>query len=141
MKEFSTVFNCSDSELGAKVNAGWQIQFMQVADDKLHVVFVRDVTPAVAPVPTVTVTPASAPKPIANQPLINAMVMGLPDSPHSVPLTTNKFKPGDTRKVNVPVGDPVMRKAYEQGQAVYEQAMANGEAKIKQSRPNFMRGV
>ncbi len=141
-KEFCTCPNCSDSELGAKVNAGWAIQFMQfAADGKLNVVFVRDVPVAAAPVPTVTVVPAPAPKPIVNRPLINAVIVGLDDSPRSVPLTHNKPKPGDTRKVNVPVTDPVIRRAYEEGQATYKRVFDENMAKVKEAaksfRPNF----
>jgi hypothetical protein len=85
MKEFCTVPNCSDSELGAKVNAGWDIKFMQFgADGKLNVVFVRDVPVAATPAPSpcVDIVPVT--------------------STRSIALTKNTYKPGDTRPVNVP---------------------------------------
>lgn len=145
MKEFCTCTNCSDSELGAKVNSGWAIQFMQFMENgNLHVVFMRDVPPAATPAPEVVVTVPS--KPIVNRPLPTGSTMiGLDASSRSVPLTNNKPRPGDTRRVTVPVTDPVMRDAYERGQAVYNRVVAEGQAAMKEAsnsfRPNFSQGV
>lgn len=142
-KEYSIKTNCSEAELGKMSGTGWTIQFMQFMESgNLHVVFVRDVPVAVAPAPVVTIIPAAPSKPIVNRPLsMNATVIGLDEPARSIPLTHNKPKPGETRKVNVPVGDPVMEEAKRVGRETFDRVRAEGEAKIRQARPYFMQGV
>lgn len=141
-REFCIVPNCSQGTLGIKVNEEkWQIQYMQfMQDGTLHVVFVREVTvnepaPETVVVESVTVEPV---RPIPNKPLPVGTVI-VTEPPRSVPLTHNRPEKGATRPVTVPVGDPVMREAYERGQAAYDKRMAEGATVIKNARPSFIR--
>jgi hypothetical protein len=144
-KEFLTRVDCRDSEMGDFVNGGWVIHFMQfMPDGKLNVVFCREVTvPAAAPAPVdVPITVERVP--IASKPLpAGFKVMGLDEQPRSVPLSHNKFKTGDTRKVHVP--DAVTHEAMSKGREVYNRVMAEGEAAMKAAaqsfRPNFSKGA
>jgi hypothetical protein len=146
-KEFLSRVACSDAEIGDRVNAGWQIHFMQfMSDNKLNVVFVREVTaPQPAPAqPVVTVEPVAATTHVTSKPLpAGITIMGLDEQPRSVPLSHNKFKTGDTRKVHVPEG--VTSEAMLRGRDVYNRVMSEGEAAMKRAsesfRPNFRAGA
>lgn len=140
IKEFRIRPDCSESELGTLTSDGWQIQYMQfMPDGKLNVVFVREVAdePAAPAAPVVIVEPVAVP--VASKPLpMGTVIMGL-DEPRSVPLTHNKFKTGDTRKVHVP--DGVMGEALRRGKETYDAAMAQGAEQMRRAgeafRPNF----
>lgn len=141
MKEFCTCSNCSDSELGAKVNAGWEIQFMQFTPDgKLNVVFIRDVPPAAAPVPKPVDKPLPrviVPRPIANRKLPgHVCIQGLGD----IPIT-----PVQKEAAPQKASDPVMNEALRVGRETFDRVRSEGEAKIKAAanvfRPNINQGV
>jgi hypothetical protein len=146
-KEFRIRVECTESELGKLTGEGWQIQYMQFMDSgKLHVVFFREVTAAQpAPAqPVVTVEPVAATTHVTSKPLpAGITIMGLDEQPRSVPLSHNKFKTGDTRKVHVP--DGVTSEAMLRGREVYNRVMSEGEAAMKRAsesfRPNFRAGA
>ena len=139
-KEFLTRTNCSDAELGERVNSGWAIHYMQfMADGKLNVVFVRDVKPAPDDQPAVTTSVSLprvfVPRPIVNRKLPGYTIQGLGD----VPITS-------IRKEPPPVdGDPVIEKARQVGKETFERVMAEGEARMKAAassfRPTMNQGV
>lgn len=140
-KEFCTRTNCSDAELGERVNSGWTIHYMQfMADGKLNVVFVRDVTPAPVQQPAVSAQPVTLPRVIVPRPIVsrklppNMTVLGI-DQPAYAEACKR-----DTVGVN-----PVVERARQAAQDAYDRARAEGEERMRQAassfRPNFNQGV
>lgn len=145
-KEFYTKFNCTDADLEQRINDGWEIQFMQfMSNDKLHVVFMREVPTAAAvsqPDGETVVEPvvAAAPRPIASRPPVPMTILGLdqpaygePVAGRSIPRTWNRFDKGSTRPVNVPDNPLIRTDIWED---ITQRHQANVESILNQkSRP------
>lgn len=154
-KEYLVKQPCTESDLNKYAAEGWQIQHMQfVGGDfggQLNVVLVRDLP---TPAPKVA-RPAAEHHYIGAVPLGRQPVQRPPTVPpmpasHTVvstgapisrALTNNVPKHGDTRKVTVPSGDPVIQEALRAGQTVYNQRMQEGTAAINQAAQSFIKGA
>lgn len=153
-KEYLMRQNITESDLNKLAKEGWQIQHLQYMTDvdfsgQLWAVFIRDLPAAPAPklvekaaedglyigaIPLTQRPPVQRPPMPVNQTVIL-------NQPTSRALTNNGPKPGDTRKVTVPVDNSALKEAFERGQVIYNQRMAEGTAALNQAARSFNQGA
>lgn len=142
-KAFFTKFNCTDADLEQRINDGWDIQFMQgMANDKLLVVFVREIPQTAAEADGETVVEpvvAAAPRPIASRPPVPMTILGLDQPAYGKPYPghSSPMPKGDC----VPEVDPVMAEALRRGREAFDRKMAEGSAAIHEAAKSFNKYV
>lgn len=126
-KKFEFVRDAKPADLERFSSAGWTQEFMQVENGAFYAVFSR---PADVAAPTQPAAHAAA-----------TQIIIPPKEEKVIARTFNHGSRGDTRKITVSTDDPVIKEAFERGQAVYKRVVAEGMSAINQASRSFNQGA